>query len=106
DKVLVVTKFKLKAYKYTQNIWGGQILVPMDKQADVIHGIAGMNAQPDLSRKVAMFLYHTSGPLLKELGASGDMLVFHAFDAHGEEHGRRQFQWALEIPGIIDTTKL
>ena len=35
------------------------------------------------------------------------MLVVHAFDAHGEEHGRSDegFGWALKLKGAVDGTK-
>lgn len=104
--IVVVTKFKLRAYKYTQKIWGGQILVPVDKEHEVVKGIASMNRDGSFSRKVSMFLYHSTGALLKELGANGDMFVLHVFDALGEDHGRQQYQWALDLPGAIDTTKV
>lgn len=34
------------------------------------------------------------------------MLVVHAFDGLGEEHGRKAFDWALGVPGAIDRTGL
>lgn len=52
-----------------------------------------------------MFLYVVKGRLLESIGTDSDMLVIHAFDAHGEEHGRTSFQWALDIPGAVDETK-
>jgi hypothetical protein len=35
-----------------------------------------------------------------------DALVFHVFDASGEEHGRQTFKWALDLPGAQDFTKM
>ena len=43
--------------------------------------------------------------VLAFIGADQDMLVIHAFDALGEEHGRKEFAWALDIEGAIDQTK-
>lgn len=53
-----------------------------------------------------MFLYVVKQRLLESIGSDTDMLVIHAFDAHGEVHGRASFQWALDIPGAIDQTRI
>ena len=55
--------------------------------------------------KVAMFLYVMRKELLAFIGADTDMLVVHAFDALGEEHGRKEFAWALEMEGMVDQTR-
>jgi hypothetical protein len=54
-----------------------------------------------------MFLYCLRKELLTGLGATGDMLVVHVYDALGEKHGRSEegFKWALDIEGAIDMTK-
>lgn len=56
--------------------------------------------------RITMFLYVVKGRLLESIGTDSDMLVIHAFDAHGEEHGRDKFRWALDIPGAVDQTKI
>ena len=55
-----------------------------------------------------MFLYVLKKELLHSIGVEQDMLVVHAFDAHGEEHGRSDegFAWALGLEGAVDGTKL
>lgn len=55
-----------------------------------------------------MFLYVLKKELLDSMGADQDMLVVHAFDAHGEEHGRSEagFGWALKLNGAVDGTKV
>jgi len=53
-----------------------------------------------------MFLYCMRKEVLAAMGATGDMLVVHAFDALGEEHGRKAFEWALNIPGSVDMTEI
>lgn len=55
-----------------------------------------------------MFLYVLKKGLLDFLGVGQDMLVVHAFDAHGEEHGRSEegFGWALALKGAVDQTKV
>ena len=55
-----------------------------------------------------MFLYVLKKELLKSMGVEQDMLVVHAFDSHGEEHGRsiEGFGWALGLKGAIDGTKI
>lgn len=39
-------------------------------------------------------------------GQGNDFLVVHILDANGEEHGRKLFAWALEIPGVVDNTQV
>ena len=48
------------------------------------------------------------GMFISTLGRREDMVVIHAFDAHGEEHGRSAdgFGWALGLKGAVDETKL
>lgn len=94
---------KLRVFPYPQNIWAGQILIPRKGLQQVAEGIANFVAQP-VDPKITMFLYVVKGKLLESVGTKSDMLVIHAFDAHGEEHGRANFQWALNIPGAIDKT--
>ena len=55
-----------------------------------------------------MFLYVLKKDFLDFLGVGQDMLVVHAFDAHGEEHGRSEqgFGWALGLKGAVDDTKV
>ncbi|KAL4912287.1 hypothetical protein BDW62DRAFT_206624 [Aspergillus aurantiobrunneus] len=38
--------------------------------------------------------------------ADSGMMVTHAFDANGEAHGRASFKWALDLPGVIDQTRI
>lgn len=71
----------------------------------VAEGLAQFVSKP-IDPKVTMFLYVVKKKLLEAIGADSDMLLIHAFDAHGEEHGRANFKWALEIPGAIDKTKV
>ena len=54
-----------------------------------------------------MFLYVLKKELLQSIGISQDMLVVHAFDAHGEEHGWSDegFGWALKLKGAVAGTK-
>lgn len=56
---------------------------------------------------MGMFLYVLKKEILQLIGVHQDMLVVHAFDAHGEEHGRSEegFGWALKLKGAVDMTK-
>ncbi|RDW63189.1 FAD-binding oxidoreductase [Aspergillus mulundensis] len=111
----VITHVILKAFPYPQDIWAGPILVPRARLDDVASGIAAFLAKP-VDPKITMFLYVVKGKVLASiLGAKGttnaedtdtarEMLVIHAFDARGEDHGRESFAWALRIPGAIDQT--
>jgi hypothetical protein len=73
----------------------------------VAKGIVAMDKRKR-DPKVAMFLYVMRKELLKFIGADDDMLVVHAYDALGEEHGRSEagFKWALDLPGAVDSTKV
>ncbi|KAH8433855.1 uncharacterized protein LDX57_011492 [Aspergillus melleus] len=101
----VVVQVVLRVFPYPQDIWSGRILVPRERLEQVAEGIATFLSQP-LDPKVTMFLYVVKKKLLESIGTDSDMLVIHAFDALGEAHGRMSFQWALDIPGAIDQTKI
>lgn len=103
----IAVNFKFRARKYPQKVWSGPILLPntapMRKQ--ICDGILGMDTdQPE--PKVAMFLYMMNPEIIKLMGdgENGDMIVVHALDARGEESGRKEFDWALSVPGSIDRT--
>lgn len=70
--------------------------------AKAIPGFIGNN----VDSKITMFLYVLKKQLLQSISADQDMLVVHAFDGLGEEHGRKAFDWALNVPGAIDQTGL
>ena len=67
--------------------------------------MAEKDKRGEMSEKVAMFLYVMRKELLAFIGATQDMLVVHAFDARGEEAGREEFRWAIEMEGAVDQTK-
>lgn len=102
---VVVTQVKLRVFPYPQEIWAGPILIPRDRLQEVAEGIQGFLSGP-VDPKITMFLYVVNGRLLQSIGTDSDMLVIHAFDANGEEHGRSCFKWALDIPGAIDQSKI
>ncbi|GKZ93173.1 hypothetical protein AnigIFM59636_006239 [Aspergillus niger] len=101
----VLVEVVLRVFPYPQNIWAGPILIPREQLEVVANGMANFVNQP-LDPKITMFLYVVRKRLLESIGAASDMLVLHAFDACGEAHGRTNFQWALNIPGSIDQTKV
>lgn len=103
---LVVTAFKLRAYRYTQSIFAGPIYLPKDTLPEIGRAVANFT-QRSHDGKLAMFLYVLKKELLQSIGVKQDMLVVHAFDAHGEEHGRSDegFGWALRLKGAVDGTK-
>ena len=100
----VVTKFKFRAYRYTQKILAGPILLPRTVMQEVAKGIEQFDER-STDPKVGFFIYVMPKELLHNIGADQDMLVVHGYDAHGEEHGRGEdgLAWALRIPGAIDT---
>ena len=101
-----MTAFKLRAYRYTQSIYAGPIFLPKDALPEIARAVADFT-QRSHDEKLAMFLYVLKKELLSSIGVDQDMLVVHAFDAHGEEHGRSDegFGWALKLQGAIDETK-
>lgn len=66
-----------------------------------------MDARPPNPR-VAFYLFMMRKEQLPFLHAMEDILMIHVFDASGETHGRSAegFKWALDCPGVIDTTKI
>ncbi|KAJ5341709.1 hypothetical protein N7541_010833 [Penicillium brevicompactum] len=101
----VLVQVKLQIFLYPRNIWAGQILIPRERLEQVAEGISNFLSKP-IDPKITMFLYVVKGRLLESIGSDSDVLVIHAFDAHGEEHGRANFQWALNIPGAVDKTMI
>jgi hypothetical protein len=105
----IVTRFKFSVKPFEENgrIWAGPILLPRERVREVARGIARMCARTDVHPKVALFLYVMRKEVLKFIAGGGneDKLVVHAYDALGEEHGRKEFAWALEIEGAIDMTR-
>jgi hypothetical protein len=73
----------------------------------VVKGVVSMD-NPSTSNKIAMFCYLMQKDKLKFIGAEDDCLVIHVVDSEGEAHGRSEkgFKWALEIPGVIDKTRV
>lgn len=101
-----MTAFKFRAFRYTTDIYCGQILVPRTAAAEVAKGVADFDARSK-DPKLSLFLYVISGSNLPWLDSNDDMLVIHVFCSRGEAHGRGEdgFGWALNIPGAIDMTK-
>lgn len=97
-----VTAFKLQAHPYPTRIWSGPIFIPTSQRDKVAEGVVKAARRTD-QEKVAMYLYCVKKEALAALGATEDMLVVHAFDANGEEHGKGEagFKWALDIPGAM-----
>ncbi|KAJ5338862.1 hypothetical protein N7452_005590 [Penicillium brevicompactum] len=101
----VLVQVKLQVILYPRKIWAGQIPIPRERLEQVAEGIANFLSKP-VDPKITMFLYVVKGRLLESIGSDLDVLVIHAFDAHGEKHGRANFQWALNIPGAVDKTMI
>lgn len=104
----IAVRFKFSAKPFPENgkIWAGPILIPRNKVQEMAQGVARMCARTDMHPKVALFVYVLKAEMLKSLaGGDQDMLVVHAYDGLGEEHGRKEFEWALKIEGAVDQTK-
>ena len=100
-----VTKFRLKAYPYTQSIFAGPIYLPKTALSEVAQAVADFT-QRSHDKKLGMFLYVLKKELLASMGGGEDKIILHAFDAHGEEHGRSDegFGWALKLKDAEDKT--
>lgn len=90
----VVTKIKLRAYKYPQDIWGGSIIIPRTKESEVAHAISLMDHSEAVESRVFALLL----PMPQ-------VFIVNAFDANGEEQGRKTFGPLLQIEGAMDMTK-
>ena len=106
-KKSVVTAFKLRAYRYTQSIFAGPIYLPKIALPEIARAVADFTLRSH-DAKLGMFLYVLKKELLESIGVDQDMVVVHAFDAHGEEHGRSDegFRWALKLKDAVDGTKI
>lgn len=102
----VAIAFKLKAYKYPQNVYSGMILFGRDALSELAKKVPEF-VETNTDPKVACHFYcldMTQGAFVGKPSVPGLALL--VYDAHGEGHGRNEaFKWALEIPGAIDTTK-
>jgi hypothetical protein len=104
----VAVAFKLRCFKYPVKVWSGPILLPNTApvRKQICEGILSMDVE-QLNPKVALFLYQMNPEILKAIGdgKNGNMIVVHAFDARGEDSGRKEFEWALSVSGAIDRTR-
>lgn len=90
----VVTRIKLRAYKYPQDIWGGSIIIPRTKESEVAQAISAMDHSTAVENRVFALLI----PMPQ-------VFIVNAFDANGEEQGRQTFEPILQIEGAMDMTK-
>jgi hypothetical protein len=105
-----VTKVLLRAHHYPENIWSGLVLVPRRWLPQLIQEMAEFN-RAEQHPKVTYFMYLCPERLLPSIleedePNAGDSVIFHLYDALGEEHGRRTFAWALDKPDSIDRTRV
>lgn len=105
-----MTKVILRAHPYPTDIWSGLVLVPrkwLPQLIDEMDDFVTSRPHP----RVCFFMFLVPERLLftfleePEPDAS-DMVLFHVYDALGEQHGRRAFNWVLEKSGAIDRTKV
>jgi hypothetical protein len=104
---LVVTSFKLKAYKYPSSIYSGMIAFPYSSLEALSRGVSDFSKRSDDPRMAMhVFVLDSQGRALKGLPSEADLSLF-VYDANGEEHGRSAagFKWALGVEGAIDMTK-
>ncbi|PSN59824.1 FAD-binding domain-containing protein [Corynespora cassiicola Philippines] len=107
----VITKLYLRAHYYPTHVWSGMILVPRSQSESLLADVeAFLDTKPH--PKVNMFVYFCPERLLHTILEPGqpvpkdDVVIIHAYDAFGEAHGRKTFEWALKREGVIDQTKV
>ncbi|TDZ16595.1 6-hydroxy-D-nicotine oxidase [Colletotrichum orbiculare MAFF 240422] len=106
----IITKILLRAHYYPTNIWSGMVLVPRKWLPQLVDEIVEFNNSVP-HPKVTYFVYFLPERLLptileQEEPEAGDAIIFHVYDALGEEHGRKAFGWVLDKPGAIDRTRV
>ena len=108
---VVITKLYLRAHYYPTHVWSGMILVPRSQSESLLADVeAFLDTKPH--PKVNMFIYFCPERLLHTILEPGqpvpkdDVVIIHAYDAFGEAHGRKTFEWALKREGVIDQTKV
>lgn len=97
-----MTKLKLKAYRYTQSIYAGPIIIPRRHASVVVKGVARMNNRT-IAPQVSMDLFVARKEQLAHRGAVEDLFLITVYDALGEEHAKSEdgFKWALDIPDAV-----
>lgn len=106
----VMTKVVLRAHPYPTDIWSGLVLVRRRWLSELIDEMDSFVASRPHPR-VCFFMFIVPEKLLfTYLEApepdTGDMVLFHVYDAFGEQHGREAFRWLLDKPGVIDRTRV
>lgn len=103
----IVTTFKLKVYKYSQNIYSGSIKFPRSALQEVAKGVEAFARKMEEWPGSAMYLYNTDLMEGSFIGATPQPgIAIWLFDPEGEEHGRKIFDWAFKIDGAVDKTKV
>ncbi|KAH0363446.1 cysteine desulfurase, partial [Aureobasidium melanogenum] len=103
----IVTAFKLKVYKYSQNIYSGSIKFPRSALREVAKGVEEFSRRMEEWPGTAMYLYNTDLMEGSFIGAAAQPgIAIWLFDPEGEEHGRKIFGWAFKIDGVVDETKV
>ncbi|KAI5204140.1 FAD binding domain-containing protein [Aureobasidium subglaciale] len=103
----IVTAFRLKVYRFSQNIYSGSIRYPRAALPVVAKGIEEFAKRADEWPGTAMYLYNLDLMEGTFIGAAAQPgIAIWLFDPEGEEHGREVFKWAFEIDGAIDLTKV
>lgn len=103
----IVTAFKLKVYKYSQNIYSGSIKFPRSALQRVAKEVEMFARKMEVWPGSAMYLYNTDLMEGSFIGAAPQPgIAIWLFDPKGEEHGRQIFDWAFKIDGAVDETKV
>lgn len=59
----------------------------------------------DAGVSVFMFLEQKKFQGMYDHEGGEGLIVFQIFDSNGQVHGRKAFDWILELPGAIDSTR-
>ncbi|KAI4729943.1 FAD binding domain-containing protein [Aureobasidium sp. EXF-10728] len=107
SEIAIVTAFKLKVYRYSQEIYSGSIHYPRSALGEVARGVEGFAKRMEEWPGAAMYLYNLDLMEGSFIGAAAQPgIAIWLFAPEGEEDGREIFDWASKIEGAIDKTKV
>ncbi|KAI4717934.1 FAD binding domain-containing protein [Aureobasidium sp. EXF-10727] len=107
SEIAIVTAFKLKVYRYSQEIYSGSIHYPRSALEEVAKGVEGFAKRMEEWPGAAMYLYNLDLMEGSFIGAAAQPgIAIWLFATKGEEHGREIFDWAFKIEGAVDKTKV
>ncbi|KAL3587315.1 hypothetical protein FPOAC2_14066 [Fusarium poae] len=103
-----ITKAIFRLHPLAASVYHGTIVAPRSVLPQAIPHVSHFSTSSvDPGISLFMFIEKDKFQNMHDVDVGEhDALVFHVFDASGEEHGRQTFKWALDLPGAQDFTKM